>query len=107
MLRIRLLVVGLFVVTWLAGDAAHSSLAAEGRFDAWRQTRDGWQRSDNFLAPPIEYRRPALHPLVVGLLEILLTITAMLTFSDRRGAIEGRIASTQGVRLLARPSKAV
>ena len=83
MLRIRLLAVGLFVFTWLAGAAATPLTGAEAGLDSWRQTRQGWQRSEDFLAPPLEYRRPALHPLVMGSMEILLTVTAMLTFSNR------------------------
>jgi hypothetical protein len=97
MLRIRLLIIGLFTLTWLAGAAAISfpteSPAGEPvGLDAWRQTSHGWQRCDVFLTPPIEYRHPAIHPLVVGSLQILLTVTAMLTFSVR----PRQVVPTQG-----------
>jgi hypothetical protein len=105
MLRIRLFIIGLFMLTWLTSTAARTSpteLAAGGSMglDAWRQTRQGWQRCDVFLTPPIEYRRPALHPLVVGSLQILLTVTAMLIFSvQQRGVVE----TQRGAGSLPRP----
>lgn len=62
--------------------------------DSWRQTGQGWQRCEDFLGPPIEYASPALHPLVVGALEVLLSVAALLALGDGRRAtpIEARRA---------------
>ncbi len=83
MSRLRFLAVGFFLLAWLVA-AASPSTAGEARIDTWRQTRQGWQRSEDFLGPPIEYRRPALHPALVGSLEVLLTMSAMLALSNER-----------------------
>jgi hypothetical protein len=49
----------------------------------WRRTRDGWQHATWLLpAESIPSRRPALHPVVVGMLEILLSAAALIAFSD-------------------------
>jgi len=74
--------IALFLLMWLATATGDTSVATPGRADSWRQTRQGWQRCEDFLGPPLEYRHPALHPLVVGSLEVLLTMTAMLALSD-------------------------
>lgn len=49
----------------------------------WRRTRDGWQHA-RWLAPDeaIPFRRPALHPAVIGMLQILLSAAALVAFSD-------------------------
>ena len=86
MSRLRFLAAGLLLITCIA-SAQSPSMAASERSDTWRQTSEGWQRSDDFLSPPIVYRRPALHPAVVGSFEVLLTVWAMLTLSnDRRSS---------------------
>jgi hypothetical protein len=91
MLRLRLLAVGLFLLTCIAA-APSPTMAGPERPDTWRQTRQGWQHSEDFLSPPIEYRRAALHPTVVGLLEVLLTVSATLTLSNDRRASRSRAA---------------
>jgi len=103
MLRFGLLVVGLLILSRSACAATDSSRVAEASLDSWRQTSHGWQRCEVFLSPPIEYRRPAVHPLVVGLLQILLTITAMLMFSDRRRAMSETQSDITAVRSIAKP----
>lgn len=57
--------------------------------DGWRRTRHGWQRMDQW---PSAYRsqRPLLHPMVVGLLECLLTLSALLAFSKPIASPETR-----------------
>ena len=84
MSRLRFLAVGILLMVWFA--AAASPTIADDRADTWRQTRQGWQHSEDFLGPPVEYRRPALHPAVVGSLEVLLTMSAMLALSNDRRA---------------------
>ena len=90
----RPLVVAAFLLGWLAAAGDHCASGGE-RLDSWRQTRQGWQRCEEFLAPPIEYRCPALHPAVVGSLEVLLSVTALLALGDgrRATAIKARRAS--------------
>jgi hypothetical protein len=85
MSRLRFLAVGLFLLAWFAA-AASPSRADDDRADTWRQTRQGWQHREDFLEPPVEYRRPALHPALVGSLEVLLTMSAMLALSNDRRA---------------------
>jgi hypothetical protein len=94
----RALAVASFLLVWLAAGGDSCARDAE-RFDSWRQTRLGWQRCEEFLGPPIEYRRPALHPAVVGMLQILLSATAMLALGDSRRAtaIKARRASEAGL----------
>ncbi len=79
----RWLIIALFLVPWLAGNAIAPSDAAEDMSGGWRRTNHGWQRVE-VVCPPMQYRRPALHPALVGSLEVLLTMTAMLSLSDRR-----------------------
>jgi hypothetical protein len=81
--RFRWLIIALFVLPWLASEAIAPALATQDMSGGWRRTREGWQRIELF-RPAIEYRRPALHPTVVGSLEVLLTMTAMLALSRER-----------------------
>ncbi len=48
----------------------------------WRRTRNGWQRAE-WLMPPVAQRKPALHPSVVAMLELLLSIGALAAFPAR------------------------
>jgi hypothetical protein len=79
----RWLIIALFLLPWLAGNAIAPSDAAEDMSGGWRRTSQGWQRVE-LVCPPMQYRRPALHPALVGSLEVLLTMTAMLSLSNRR-----------------------
>jgi len=58
---------------------------------AWRRTVDGWQRA-GWLAAEIPLWRPALHPWVVGTLELLLSVAALAAFPQR--AVEKRVGHT-------------
>jgi hypothetical protein len=84
MYRLRCLIIALFVMLWFTSLAAAPAMATEDASGGWRRTANGWQRIE-VLGPGIPYRRPALHPAVVGLLEILLTMTAMLALSEEFG----------------------
>jgi len=78
--RLRWLIIAVFILSWLASEAATPAIATEDMSGGWRRTREGWQRIELF-CPAIEYHRPALHPAVVSSLELLLTMAAMLAFS--------------------------
>jgi len=82
--RFRWLIIAVFVLPWLGNEATAPAAATDDMSGSWRRTNEGWQRIDLFR--PIHYRRPALHPAVVGLLQVLLTMTAMLALSDERSA---------------------
>jgi hypothetical protein len=58
----------------------------------WRRTRDGWEPA-GWLTPPVRAHKPALHPVVVGLLELLLAVTALVAGS--RSAASSRHSSEQ------------
>ena len=82
--RYRWPIVAVFVLSWLANATPAPAVATEDVSGGWRRTREGWQRVE-LVCPAIQYSRPALHPGVVGLLEVLLTMTAMLALSDQWG----------------------
>ena len=59
---------------------------AEIRTDAevktpWRRTVDGWEHTSRW-TPEAGARPPALHPVVVGLLEMLLALAALIGLSE-------------------------
>lgn len=62
----------------LEKDAEASTV---GSAVVWRRTRDGWERPSQW-----SFRRrsqpPALHPVVVGLLEAFLAAAALIAFSE-------------------------
>jgi hypothetical protein len=58
-------------------DAGASGVGAE---TVWRRTRDGWERPSRW-ALPRKSSAPAVHPIVVGLLEMFLALAALLAFS--------------------------
>ena len=62
----------------VAKDAEASAVRSE---TAWRRTRDGWERPSRWTFHR-KSRPPALHPIVVGLLEMFLASTALIAFSE-------------------------
>jgi hypothetical protein len=58
-------------------DAEASGVGAQR---VWRRTRDGWERPSRW-ALPRKSPAPAVHPIVVGLLEMFLALAALLAFS--------------------------
>ena len=74
----------LMAVGWLACEIPFSRTpsAPPRQLDCWRRTPRGWEQAD-WLAPEIPERCPALHPGVVGLLELLVSVTALAAFSGR------------------------
>lgn len=61
----------------------HAQASSVGSESAWRRTRDGWERPAGWTFQR-KARRPALHPVVVGLLEFLLAAAALIAFSEAR-----------------------
>jgi hypothetical protein len=76
------LVLVLLAVGWLASEIPDAEPASNGPHDSgWRRTSLGWEHVSQWTpsAPP---RRPALHPAVVGLLQLLLAAMALVAFSE-------------------------
>ena len=48
----------------------------------WRRTVDGWEKPV-WLTSDLPIRRPALHPTIVGLLQVFLALVALLLFEKR------------------------
>lgn len=71
----------LVVAGWVACEMPFSETptAPQRPPDCWRHTRYGWEQA-NWIGQPIPQRRPALHPGVVGLLELLVSIMALVAF---------------------------
>ena len=61
---------------------------------SWRHTRYGWEQSNYWFSIPDAYP-PALHPIVVGLLEVFLSWIALLAFST-----PGKVPPQRGTRRL-------
>jgi len=95
-------VVLLIIVGWLASELRFpetptaSAKLSEKLPDCWRRTPDGWQRAE-WLIPQIPVRRPALHPGVIGLMVLLVSILGLVAFP----------AETRPRRLLTAPRNRV
>ena len=78
------LVVLLLAAGWLASEIPLTDAPAVSQDgpDGWRRTRFGWQQR-TWSTPEAPVRRPALHPAVVGLLELLLSVLALVAFPAR------------------------
>ena len=57
--------------------------------DGWRRTTDGWERRSSW-KPPYRASSPGLHPAVVGLLELQLSLAALIAFSPKPSKSSGR-----------------
>lgn len=67
-----------------------------GRMDSdWRRTRYGWEHA-GWLGPPIPVREPSLHPGVVGLLQLLVSVSALAILSVDRSRRQ-RVPERAGV----------
>lgn len=87
MRRIGWFLVFLVGVGWLASQVRLTDpyAASGGEPHCWRRTRDGWEQA-TWLAPETATGDPALHPSVVGLLQLLLSVSALIVFPGRIGA---------------------
>jgi len=74
----------LVAVGWLASElpVPETSAASRQEFDCWRRTRNGWERA-GWLTDRMSVARPVLHPGVVALLELLLSMAALTAFPIR------------------------
>jgi hypothetical protein len=74
----------LIVASWTAGGISSPWLAPAADLTPWdwRRTRSGWQRAE-WLMPPAVEQKPTLHPSVVAMLELLLSIGALAAFPAR------------------------
>ena len=106
----------LMAAGWVACQMPFSDTAArsERRLDCWRRTRDGWEIA-NWVMPEPPTRCPALHPGVVGLLELLVSIAALIAFPAQLGAKsrhkedasgrDGGVPAPAGVRTRSSPGR--
>ncbi len=95
----RWLILAVLLLLWLVAEATSPANAIEDMSGKWRRTGDGWQRVE-FFRPPVQYRRPALHPAVVGSLEALLAMTAMLALSKPDHSRTVGLASAKSRRII-------
>ncbi len=63
----------------------------------WRRTRNGWQQAE-WLMPSVAQRKPALHPSVVAMLELLLSVGALAAF-PARGQSSGQRSAAGSQRM--------
>jgi len=71
----------LVAVGWLACEIRlpETTAATGASLDSWRRTRDGWEHA-SWLTAQTRSPAPALHPAVVGLLELFLSLAALVAF---------------------------
>ena len=95
------LITGILLILWgLCWLAATVPVAETGpdradrlKDDGWRRTTDGWQHRSSWKQ---HYRAdsPGLHPAVVGLLELQLSLAALIGLSRKPSAFSGRASPT-------------
>ena len=54
--------------------------------DGWRRSIDGWEHRSSW-TPPHQADSPGLHPAVVGLLQLQLSLAALICFSRRSSGL--------------------
>ncbi len=92
-----LFAIALLCVMWIAGshavrDARMPSVAASppltANADSWRRTVNGWERMSDWPAGPqavsSDERTLRVHPLVVGALELFLSLAALMAWPYSR-----------------------
>ena len=66
---------------WLASEVPLAETRPERPLKAdWRRTAQGWERPSTWPAQT-KIRRPAVHPVVVGLLQLFLALAVLIAFS--------------------------
>lgn len=103
------LVLILFGLGWLASEVPLPRTQPRAAVTTgWRRTRDGWEHSSCWTRDG-KTRQPALHPNVVGLLEMFLAVAGLLALSKddpsarrpaHRKRSAGRRRSSTGLQFL-------
>lgn len=85
LLRMRFIITSLLALS-LLGCLATSwgEPSTDYEQERWRRTDHGWERCERW-EPRIEPAEPPLHPAVVGVLQLLLVLTAVLLWADVSG----------------------
>ncbi len=79
---IGLLLLVLVGLCWLASEVSPQRTDA---FESqWRRTVDGWELKSAWARAPSDARPATVHPAVIGTLQILLAVGALLAFSNER-----------------------
>ena len=71
-----------------ADDSSHEATLSHD--DTWRRTRVGWERQTDWRRPLVT-PDPAIGPLVVGLLQVFISVTALVAFPARPSSSGKRI----------------
>lgn len=69
-------------IGWLASEVQLTAAPSQGNDDTgWRRTRDGWQHQSLWTGrEPV--REPRLHPVLVGVLQLLLSAAALIALPN-------------------------
>ncbi len=80
----------LMIVGWAAAEYPLAEPPCVGLAATdWRYTSEGWQRP-TWLDASIPTRQPALHPAVIGTLQLLVSLMALVAFPAFRERVGGR-----------------
>ena len=73
----------LVLAGWLASRVEFSPPSAQGAVESgtWVRTVDGWERRSDWATSRPLYD-PALHPLVIAALELLVSLAALIAVTD-------------------------
>ena len=75
---------------WLASEVPLAETQQERQVETgWRRTVDGWEHSSRWTSDG-RICRPALHPSVVGLSQLLLALAALIALSKDRDPARDR-----------------
>jgi hypothetical protein len=92
------LLVVLAALGWLACEVGLSEppSAAGRELAPWRRTQFGWEKA-SWLTPQVPVRRPALHPGLIALFEILVSTAALIAFPTQTEGIRTENGSERHV----------
>jgi len=79
--RVAWLVLVLAGLGCLAAKVPLSPPADDQHWSAWRRTADGWERPNWVIGTAAVAQTTTLHPAVVGLLQVLVAVTALVALS--------------------------
>lgn len=92
------IMMALMAAAWWACEIDVEQSAPEAAFQKvdWRRTAGGWQKIEDW-TPPQPAFRPALHPAIVGVAQIIFTLTLLVAF-------QGPVSAVQEINRDARPA---